>query len=168
LCRAATDSGIDLSGAQFTVTGEPVTEARLSAIRGVGAGVAADYGSADSGGSAASGCLAPESPDDVHLFSDLNALIQAEGAPFPPGALLITSLRQTAPFIFLNVSMGDLASISRRRCGCRMEEVGWPIHLSRIRSFEKLTAGGVTFADRDVLRLLEEVLPKRFGGGPAD
>ncbi len=168
LCLAAEAAGLDLAGAQFTVTGEPVTEARLSAIRRVGAGVAPDYGSADSGGTAACGCLAPEAPDEVHLFSDLNALVQAEGPPFPAGALLLTSIRPTAPFIFLNVSMGDRAIVTGRRCGCPAEALGWKTHLRDVRSFEKLTAGGVTFADKDVIRILEEVLPGRFGGGPAD
>jgi hypothetical protein len=37
-----------------------------------------------------------------------------------------------------------------------------------IRSFEKLTAAGMTFVDADVIRVLEEVLPTRFGGGPTD
>jgi hypothetical protein len=41
-------------------------------------------------------------------------------------------------------------------------------HLSSIRSFEKLTAGGMTFLDADVVRVLEEVLPARFGGAPTD
>jgi hypothetical protein len=168
LCAAAGEAGVDLSGAQFTVTGEPVTEARLAAIRRVRAGVAADYGSADSGGTAACGCLAPESPDDVHLFSDLHALIQADAAPFPAGALLLTSIRPTSPFVFLNVSMGDQAIVSSRRCGCPVEALGWTTHLQEIRSFEKLTAGGVTFSDWDVVRVLEEILPRRFGGGPAD
>jgi hypothetical protein len=168
LCLAAEEAGIDLAGAQFTVTGEPVTDARLSAIRHVGAGVSPDYGSADSGGSAACGCLYPESPDDVHVFSDLNALIQADAAPFPAGSLLLTSIRPTAPFIFLNVSMGDRAVVADRHCGCPVEALGWTTHLRDIRSFEKLTAGGVTFADRDVVSILEEILPRRFGGGPAD
>lgn len=36
------------------------------------------------------------------------------------------------------------------------------------RSYEKLTAGGMIFLDTDVIRVLEEVLPARFGGGPTD
>ena len=46
--------------------------------------------------------------------------------------------------------------------------LGWTTHLHAIRSFEKLTAGGVTYLDVDLIRVLEEVLPRRFGGGPAD
>jgi hypothetical protein len=37
-----------------------------------------------------------------------------------------------------------------------------------VRSFEKLTAGGMTFLSSDVVRVLEEALPARFGGGPTD
>jgi hypothetical protein len=36
-----------------------------------------------------------------------------------------------------------------------------------VRSFEKLTAGGMTFLDVDAIRVLEDVLPARFGGRPA-
>jgi hypothetical protein len=31
-----------------------------------------------------------------------------------------------------------------------------------------LTAGGVTFEDTEIIPLLEEVLPRSFGGGPTD
>ncbi len=127
-----------------------------------------DYGSVDSGGSIGYGCLAAEAPDEVHVFSDLNAVIEADRRPFPAGALLVSSLRPTAPFILLNVSMGDRATMTGRRCGCPLEMLGWRTHLHSIRSYEKLTAGGVTFDDTHVIRVLEEVLPRRFGGGPAD
>jgi hypothetical protein len=168
LCRAAEQDGIDLDGAHFTITGEPVTEACLAAIRRVHGDALPDYGSVDSGGSVTYGCLSPEAADDVHVFGDLNAVIQADGPPFPRGALLVSSLRPTAPFVLLNVSMGDQATMTDRRCGCPMEVLGWRPHLHTIRSYEKLTAGGVTFEDTDVIRVLEEVLPARFGGGPRD
>ncbi len=168
LCREAQAAGIGLRGSQLTVTGEPVTEAALGVIRDAGVAAVPDYGSADSGGSAAQGCLAPEAADDVHVFSDLNALIQAEGPPFPAGALLLTSIRSTTPFIYLNASLGDRAVMTERRCGCPMEEMGWKTHLSSIRSYEKLTAGGMNFADTDLIRVLDEALPRRFGGAPGD
>ena len=168
LCHAAEREGVDLDGAHFTITGEPVTEACLAAIRRVHGDALPDYGSVDSGGSVTYGCLSPEAADDVHVFSDLNAVIQADGQPFPRGALLLSSLRPTAPFVLLNVSMGDRATMTDRRCGCPMERLGWRSHLHTIRSYEKLTAGGVTFEDTDVVRILEEVLPARFGGGPRD
>jgi hypothetical protein len=159
---------LDLSGAQFTLTGEPVLESHLSAIRRVGASALPDYGSVESGGSFSGGCLAPEAPDDVHLFEDLIALIQVDKPPFPRRALLLSSIRPTTPFVFMNVSMGDTATLTRRSCGCPMQTLGWRTHLHTIRSFEKLSAGGVTFADADVVHILSDVLPRRFGGGPTD
>jgi hypothetical protein len=172
LCQAARAAGMELPGARFTVTGEPVTEARLAVIRAVGAEVRSDYGSADAGGLVSHSCLHPVAPDDVHFFHDLHALIQAgNDSPepaLPPHALLISSLRATSPFVLLNVSMGDRALVERRACGCPLEALGWSTHLHAVRSFEKLTAGGMTFLDVDVIRVLETDLPARFGGGPSD
>jgi len=168
LCRAAQETGLEITGARFTVTGEPVTAARLAVIRGAGGDAVPDYGSAEAGGSVAYGCLAPDAPDDVHVFHDLHAVIQTEDAPLPAGTLLISSLRSTAPFVLFNVSMGDRAVATTRTCGCPLEELGWRTHLHTIRSYEKLTAGGVTFMDTDVIKILEDILPRRFGGGPID
>ncbi len=64
--------------------------------------------------------------------------------------------------------MGDQARLYERECGCPLERLGWTGHLSDIRSFEKLTGAGMTFLDTDVIRVLEEVLPARFGGAPTD
>ena len=171
LCRAALEAGLDIRGAQFTITGEPVTRGRLAAIHGAGAAAMVDYGSGETG-FLAHGCLTSEHPDDVHLFQDLHALVQVAprdvATDLPAGTLLVSSLRASAPLIFLNVSMGDQAVVERRACGCPLESLGWTTHLHSIRSFEKLTSGGMTFLDTDLARVLDEVLPGRFGGGPTD
>ena len=83
-------------------------------------------------------------------------------------ALFLTSLRPTASLVLLNVSLGDQAVMSERPCGCPLEALGWTTHLHSVRSHEKLTAGGTTVLDTDVIRVLEEMLPRRFGGGPTD
>jgi hypothetical protein len=172
LSQAALEAGVDLRGAYFTLSGEPITGTRLAVIRRAGAEVAASYGAMEMGGPLGAGCLTPEAPDDVHVLHDTHALIQPgyNGAArgLPPLALLLSSLLPTAPFVFLNVSLGDQARVVRRRCGCLLEALGWTTHLEAIRSFEKLTAGGIAFLDTDVVRVLEEVLPARFGGGPTD
>jgi hypothetical protein len=168
LARAAGDAGIDVAGARLTVTGEPVTASRLDALRAAGFDAVPDYGCADSGGPLSHGCLAPEAADEVHFFDDLHALVGGEGPGFPAGALLVTSLRPTAPLLLFNVSMGDRAVVGERRCGCPLEALGWTTHLHTIRSYEKLTAGGMTFLDTDVIDVLDEILPARFGGAPAD
>ena len=171
LCRTAAQLGIDVTGTQFAVTGEPLTPARLAAIRTAGAQAANHYGSAEAG-YVGHGCLAPAAADDTHVYQDLHAVIQpgaaSPGPELPPSALLVTSMRPTAPLILLNVSMGDEARVRDRRCGCPLEHVGWRPHLEDIRSFEKLTTAGMTFLDADVVHVLEEVLPARFGGGPTD
>src|SRR5262249_43748526 len=167
LSQAAQAAGVDLAGAEFTVTGEPLTGPRLAAIHGVGAEARPTYASAEAG-AIGEGCLHRDAPDDVHVLRDRLAVIRPEGQPglLPDSALLISSLRPVGPFTFLNVSLGDQAEMSERRCGCSLEAVGWTTHLRAIRSEEKLTAWGMSFLDSDVVRVLEEPLPARFGGGP--
>ena len=171
VCETAAAQGIPIRGAQFTLVGEPVTVARLDVIRGVGAQAAPRYAATDVG-PLGDGCLAPDAADDVHFYDDLHALIQSEGderlPELPRGALLVSTLRPTAPFVLLNASLGDRATVSRRACGCPMEGFGWTTHLHAIRSYEKLTVGGMNFADSEVIAILEETLPRRFGGAPTD
>lgn len=171
LCQAAYEAGVDLHGAQFTLGGEPITEARLTTIRRIGAEPAPRYGSIECG-PIGYGCLKPEEPDDVHLLHDLHALIQSgedgEAQGIPPDALFISSLHPKAPFVMLNVSMGDCAAITKRTCHCPLEGLGWVTHLHKVRSYEKLTGGGMTFMDTDIIRVLEEEMPARFGGVPTD
>jgi hypothetical protein len=169
LCQAARQAGLDLRGGQFSVSGEPVTAARLRTIQGAGAVVQPLYGSSETG-LMGYGCLEPDGTDDFHVASDLHALIQAGTAegPFRPRALLVTSLRSTARVALLNVSLGDEAELGPRSCGCPLERLGWKRHLRAVRSFEKLNAGGIALLDTDVVKVLEETLPARFGGGPTD
>jgi len=171
ICRTAKAMGADIAGAQFSVGGEPLTAARLAAIRESGAAAVSRFMSVECG-YIGYGCLNPEAPDDCHSVSDFTAVIQAgpegEDRGLPPEALLLTSLRPASPFVFLNVSLGDQARIKRRSCGCPLETLGWTGHFSLIRSFEKLTSGGMTFLDSDLVRILEDTLPSRFGGGPLD
>ncbi len=172
ICQAAAAAGVDLRGAQFTLGGEPVTTARLAALREVGAQGFTHYGAAETGSAMSLGCLAPRLPDDTHLTHDLHAFIQPGEAPgssdLSARALLTTSLRMRAPLVLLNVSLGDEAVLESRDCGCPLQQHGWRTHAHTIRSFEKLTAGGMTFLDIDAIRVLEELLPDRFGGGPGD
>lgn len=169
LCRAAEGAGLRLWGAQFTTSGEPMTSARRRTIERLGAVVQPLYGSSETG-LMGYGCLAPDGDDDFHVSSDCHAIIHAgktEG-PFRPRALLVTSLHSTARVVLLNVSLGDEAELGARPCGCALERLGWRQHVSTVRSFEKLNAGGIALLDTDVVTVLEETLPARFGGGPTD
>ena len=170
-CRWAAEHGVDLQGAQFGVGGEPLTQARLDLIRAAGGTVRPYYASMEAN-MIGDGCLAPHHVDDVHVWDDLNALIQ----PGPtagtdglfPDTLLLTSLQPVAPLVLLNASLGDVGVLERRDCGCPLAGLGWAQHLHTIRNPEKLTAAGMTFLDADLARVLDEVLPARFGGGPTD
>jgi hypothetical protein len=107
----------------------------------------------------------------MHFFHDRHALIQpgeGSGTPLPATAMVLTSLLASAPILLLNVCMGDQANVSERACGCGLESLGWTTHVDHVRSYEKLTAGGITLLDIDVIRVLEDVLPARFGGSPTD
>jgi hypothetical protein len=171
LCQRASAAGLSLAGARLTVSGEPLTVARQAAIERSGAWAVGSYASGEAG-RISDGCLAPDSPDDSHLYQDHHALVQLgpdeAGPELPSRALLLSSIRPTAPLILLNVSTGDQAEVGQRRCGCPLEALGWTTHLGTIRSFEKLTVVGTNFLDLDAIRLLEEELPSRFGGGPTD
>lgn len=168
LCQAAEAAGIPLEGAQMTVVGEPITATRVAEIRRAGVTVAPEYGSVEVG-TLGEACLAPDAPDDMHLMHDVVALVQAESAgPLRVGALMVTSLLGTAPLMLLNYCLGDRARVVRRECGCPMEGYGWTTHLAEVRSFEKLTGEGMTISDSQIIHVLDEVLPARFGGGPTD
>lgn len=171
LCEAASRRGVDLGGTEVTVGGEPVTRARAAAMRGAGLTVLPRYAAVEVGliGDA---CLAPRESDDVHVLHDLVAVVQAGGAhgvgALPPRALLVSSLRPTAPLVLLNASMGDTGVLDDTPCACPLDALGWTTHLRGILSFEKLTREGMTFHDTDVVRILDETLPALFGGGPGD
>jgi hypothetical protein len=171
-CALAADQGVSLVGAYFSIGGEPLTSRRLAMLRASGATVTPYYAAMEAV-NVATGCLAPEAPDDLHLLDEVNALIQpgeaaatAEG--LFPDSLLFTALRPTAPLILLNASLGDVGQLSRRACGCLVDQLGWKQHLHTIRNPQKMTAAGMTFLDTDLARVLDEVLPARFGGGPTD
>ena len=171
LARLALDDGISLVGVKLLVSGEPFTAARQRVIRAAGIEVLPRFGTMELG-PIGYGCLHPVDVDDCHLLSDLHAVIQA---PLPArdnrpavDSLLVTPLTVYTPFVMLNVSLGDQAIVETRTCGCPMDHPGWGRHIRQIRSFEKLTAGGMTFLDSDVVRVLEEALPAAFGGGAGD
>jgi hypothetical protein len=171
ICQAASSLRIDISGTQFTVGGEPLTAARLALIQKSGAVAVPRFMSVECA-YIGYGCLNPDGPDDYHSINDFTTVIQTgrDGIErgFPPEALLVTSIRPTAPFILLNVSLGDQAQLVRRSCGCPLEALGWSNHFRTVRSFEKLTSGGMTFLDSDIVSILERVLPARFGGTALD
>ena len=72
------------------------------------------------------------------------------------------------PYVMLNVELDDYGILEERRCGCPFEELGLTQHVSRIRSFRKLTGEGVTLIGSDLEHILDTVLPDTFGGSALD
>jgi hypothetical protein len=168
--QAARELGLDISGAHFITSGEPLTPAREKEIRAAGCAVTARYATNETG-FAALACRSSQG-DDLHLLTGHLAVIQQRrslgAAGFEVDAFQITSLLPSARKVLINMENGDYGRLERRACGCKFDSLGMTDHLSHIRSFEKLTSEGMTFFAGDLVRIMEEVLPGRFGGSPLD
>jgi hypothetical protein len=171
LCQAAMEKGLDIRGTLFIVSGEPLTGAKRQQIETTGASVVPRYSISEIG---RIGCGCPEggATDDVHLLHDSVALIQhqrkLEHTDMYVNAFLLTPLLPSAPKILLNVESDDYGVVETRSCGCLFGQLGFGRHLRNIRSFAKLTGSGVAIAGSDFVRILEKVLPGKYGGGATD
>jgi phenylacetate-coenzyme A ligase PaaK-like adenylate-forming protein len=171
LSLAAQRAGTSLAGLTFLLGSEPLTPARRQTIEASGARAAALYGSSEApwiGGQ----CRHATFPDDVHVLLDGYAVVPGDATSTPAGAadrtLLLTSLRRALPKVLLNADIGDRAVIDRADCECLYGRLGCHVRLRQIRSADKITEFGVTFAVSDVFRVLEEIFPARFGGVAGD
>ena len=167
VCAAARDAGLDVAGARLRFGGEPLTTARAAAIAAVGATALARYSMAEVGVMGV-GCARPRVPDEVHLLSDKLAFVRHERPVGVDGrtvgALCLTTLLPASPKLLVNAEIDDYGVLDEHRCGCPLDDLGLARHLHTIRSFDKLTSEGMSFVGTDLLRLIEEVLPARFGG----
>jgi len=172
VCMAAAEAGLNIKGVRFLVTGEPLTAQKKTEIEAAGAIAVPVYGISEAGVIAA-GCNRHSAiSDDCHLFKDTTAVIphqhQVEHFDTTVNSFLFTSLLYEAPKLLLNVGMGDYGTVEEKPCDCAFGKIGFHTHLSRIRSYEKLTGEGVTFVDTDFIRIIEKDLPHLFGGASTD
>jgi hypothetical protein len=171
LAQCALEHNISLKGTYITMSGEPITSSRLATVKKSHADALPSMGCVELG-HVGYGCLNPETADDMHLLKDLLVAIQpgqhSDSIPLHPHTLLFSTLRKATPLILLNFSNGDQAVLKRRACGCPLGQLGFDTHYSHIRNSEKLTSGGMAFLDTDIVKILEQELPKKFGGGPTD
>lgn len=170
-CIAAKEAGLGIEGTIFRVSGEPFTEAKRRLVAELGARTFSGWSMSEAG-PLGGGCANREVVDEVHLFRGKVAVfdrpkIVADGET-QVQALYLTTLLPWTPKIMLNLDTGDYGVLSRRRCGCLLEQVGFTDHLHTIRNYEKLTAGGIQFLGSDIIELVEEVLPAVHGGHPTD
>jgi hypothetical protein len=168
---AAQKEGLDLTGATFMGGGEPPTPVKVRQITSSGARYIPHYFFVETG-VAGWGCANPTEINDIHFFKDSLALIQyprqVPGTAMMVDAFHFTTLFSTAPKIMLNVESDDYGIIETRACGCLLESYGYTEHLRDIQSFRKLTGEGVTLVGSEMIHILEDVLPTRFGGTPLD
>ena len=171
VCIAAQEAGLDLTGATIKGGGEPPTPAKVQHMERAGVHYIPSYGMTEAG-SIASGCARPIDGSDVHLFTDAYAMFsyphRVEGVGVTVPAFNLTTLLPTAPKLMLNAQMDDYGIIEERNCGCELQTYGYTTHLRQIRSYSKLTGEGVSLIATEMVRILEEVLPDRFGGTPLD
>jgi hypothetical protein len=168
---ASRDEGIDLTGVTMMGGGEPPTPAKVRGITQTGATWVPTYYFSE-GGPVGMGCRHPVDGNDLHYFKDAQALILypqlVPNSDITVNAFCFSTLFPSSPKILLNVQSDDFGEIETRKCGCALEAAGFTEHIRHVRSFRKLTGEGATLIGTDMVRILEEVLPARFGGSALD
>ena len=171
ICIAALEEGLDLTHVTMVGGGEPPSPVILQVMNRTGARWVPKY-FLNEVGAVGLACAQPVDQNDVHFLKDALALIQCPrqvpGTEITVQAFNFTTLLPSAPKLLLNVESDDYGIIETRSCGCPLEAYGYTEHLRKIYSFSKLTGEGVTLVGSEMLRILEEVLPSRFGGSPLD
>lgn len=152
------------------VGSEPLTPGKAEEISRAGAIARSRYIFTE-GGAAGVGCGHPDAPDDMHLLEDSFAIILHRRPIEGVGDLdtyMFTSLLSYGPKVMLNVEMDDFGEFTTRRCGCPLDELGLHRHLAYVRSFTKLTGEGAKVLGTNCVSILEETLPREFGGSSID
>jgi phenylacetate-coenzyme A ligase PaaK-like adenylate-forming protein len=171
VAMGARAEGLDVSGTLFRVGGEPLTAGKREVVESAGGTIISHYTMSETG-RIAMACADPEAADDHHFLSDKLAVIQRDvavgGDGAAVGALVYSTLLPSSPKLLINVESGDYGGLVERPCGCRFGELGLTTHVNDIHSYNKLTAEGNHFLGSDLLALVDQVLPARFGGGPTD
>lgn len=170
VAEAALRERISVSGGVMLVAGEPLTPPRRRAIEAAGLRAVPHYGTAEAG-LIAGGCGEPQACDDMHLYVDrlAAAVLRREMGPGLPSvdSLLLTSLSPERGQVLLNAEIGDHAHFERRDCGCAFGELGLDLHVSSVRSHDKLTGGGMALLGGEFDDAVAACV-ERAGGGPND
>lgn len=168
---AANAAGIDLTHVTFMGGGEPATVAKVRGIRSSGARYISSYVFSEAG-PVGIGCANPFDTTDVHFFEDLLAIVErpqnVPGTDRHVNGLSFTTLLPTAPKLMLNVDSDDFGIVEKRSCGCLLESAGFGRHIRQIGSARKLTGESITLVGSDMVEIIQELLPTRFGGSALD
>ena len=115
-------------------------------------------------------CAEPHAPDDMHFLLDkLAVLTRADEGDDGARALVYTTLSTATPKLMINVDSGDRGFVWERECGCPLR--GASACACTCTACTRATsspARATCSSAGDLLTLVEEVLPARFGGAPTD
>jgi hypothetical protein len=171
LAAAAERAGIRLDGATLRVGGEPITPAKAELLGRAGARVLPTYGAVETG-AIGLGCPNGSASDHMHVASESVALITKptwiEDAGATVDAFNLTSLVDASPKVMLNYQIDDYGTIEQRACGCPLHAAGFTSSLYGVGSYSKLLGESVTLLGSEVQAVLEDALPRRFGGTVLD
>jgi hypothetical protein len=168
IAAAAVEWGLDLRGCRAWLVGEALTDAKRAMIESAGIEPYPTYSTTDFG-SIGFPCREMRTGNCVHVLSDFVALAtrpaDAEGGA---ESLCVTSLQPFAPRVLINVEIGDTGIVEKSRCQCSLSKLGLGLQVRNMAAISKVTAQGVMIAADDLVKLLEELMPARFGGRPGD
>ncbi|MCP5120190.1 MAG: hypothetical protein GY953_56055 [bacterium] len=171
VAAAAVEEGLDISGVVVKASGEALTDAKRAVIEAAGAKPYPSYAISEFGKIGGS-CMQMTKGNSVHICRDSVALIsRRKHAPLTDvevDSLMFTSLLPCAATVLVNVEMDDAGVIGPAKCDCSLRALGYTQQVSDIFSYGKLTGQGMTLVGQDVLNILEERMPARFGGAPTD
>jgi len=171
VAAAALDNSLDISGCLAVVAGEALTDAKRAVIEAAGIRVYPTYGTTDFG-SIGMPCREMDTGNCVHVLQQNCALIskRSEGVVCdrPVESLYVTSVLPFASRILVNAEIGDTGVIEPATCDCSLSRLGLNLQVRDIAAISKVTAQGMTIAADELVQVLEEALPARFGGHPGD
>ncbi len=167
-CLAADQHGLDISGTIIRTGGESLTAAKAAVAERAGVHAVTHYSMTELGRVAVA-CSEPQATDDMHFLLDkLAVLTRPDEGEDGARALLYTTLSTATPKLMINVDSGDRGFVRERECGCPYGAIGMRLHVHGVHARDKLTSEGNQFLAGDLITLVEEVLPTRFGGAPTD
>lgn len=167
-CLAAEEHGLDISGTTIRTGGEALTAAKTAVTKRAGVQAVTHYSMTELGRVAVA-CSEPQAADDMHYLLDkLAVLTRPDEGEDGARALIYTTLGTATPKLMINVDSGDRGFVTERECGCPYGKIGMRLHVHGVHARDKLTSEGNQFLAGDLLTLVEEVLPARFGGEPTD
>lgn len=167
VCRAAAEQGMNITGSQFRLTGEPLTPARTRIIQDAGCQALCTYSMTECGLMGLA-CANGAEPDSVHLLEDKIAVLDRPDDDTTRQRLWLSTVHPSSPRIMINVESGDSAVAETGSCGCKLEKSGLGRRYGAFRSYEKLTSEGMHILASDLLELLDVILPAKFGGQATD